>query len=212
MSAPDTLDNPLFARIWTFMSSRETEWLRDRRRENLAGLSGRVLEVGAGTGSNFGFYPETVTEVVAAEPESRLRDAATAAATAAPVPVTVLASTVEALDAGEPFDAIVCSLVLCSVDRPEDVLQQLFALLKPGGELRYFEHVASAGARGRLQRVADATFWPRLFGNCHTHRHTEQLITAAGFVVTESRRGHQFPAWAPVPVSEFALGSASRTA
>ncbi|ORV47394.1 phosphatidylethanolamine N-methyltransferase [Mycolicibacter engbaekii] len=212
MSAPDTLDNPLFARIWTFMSSRETEWLRDRRRENLAGLSGRVLEVGAGTGSNFGLYPETVTEVVAAEPESRLRDAATAAATSAPVPVTVLASTVEALDAGEPFDAIVCSLVLCSVDRPEDVLRQLFTLLKPGGELRYFEHVASAGARGRLQRVADATFWPRLFGNCHTHRHTEQMITAAGFVVTESRRGHQFPAWAPVPVSEFALGSASRTA
>ncbi|BBZ22239.1 class I SAM-dependent methyltransferase [Mycolicibacter hiberniae] len=212
MSAPGNLDNPLFARIWTFMSSRETEWLRDRRRENLAGLSGRVLEVGAGTGSNFGFYPETVTEVVAAEPESRLRDAAAAAATSAPVPVTVLASTVEALGAGEPFDAIVCSLVLCSVDRPEDVLRQLFALLKPGGELRYFEHVASAGARGRLQRVADATFWPRLFGNCHTHRHTEQMITAAGFVVTESRRGHQFPAWAPVPVSEFALGSASRTA
>ncbi|BBY34701.1 SAM-dependent methyltransferase [Mycolicibacter minnesotensis] len=212
MTAPDTLDNPLFARIWTFMSSHETDWLRDRRRENLAGLSGRVLEVGAGTGSNFAFYPETVTEVVAAEPESQLRDAALIAAAAAPVPVTVVASTVEALDAGEPFDAIVCSLVLCSVDRPQDVLRQLYTLLKPGGELRYFEHVASPGLRGGLQRVADATFWPRLFGNCHTHRDTEQAITAAGFAVTASRRGHQFPAWAPLPVSEFALGSASRPA
>lgn len=212
MSAPDTLDNPLFARIWTFMSSRETNWLRDRRRENLEGLSGRVLEIGAGTGSNFGFYPDTVTEVVAAEPESRLRDAAVSAAAAASVPITVVGSTVEALDSGEPFDAIVCSLVLCSVDRPEDVLRQLFALLKPGGELRYFEHVASAGVRGGLQRLADATFWPRLFGNCHTHRETEQMITAAGFVVDRARRGHQFPAWAPVPVSEFALGSASRPA
>lgn len=212
MTAPDTLDNPLFARIWTFMSSHETDWLRDRRRENLAGLSGRVLEVGAGTGSNFAFYPETVTEVVAAEPESQLRDAALIAAAAAPVPVTVVASTVEALDAAEPFDAIVCSLVLCSVDRPQDVLRQLYTLLKPGGELRYFEHVASPGLRGGLQRVADATFWPRLFGNCHTHRDTEQAITAAGFAVTTSRRGHQFPAWAPLPVSEFALGSASRPA
>ncbi|MGV0626818.1 class I SAM-dependent methyltransferase [Mycolicibacter minnesotensis] len=212
MTAPQTLDNPLFARIWTYLSSHETDWLRDRRRENLAGLTGRVLEVGAGTGSNFAFYPDTVAEVVAPEPESRLRDIAEVSAASAPVPVTVVASTVEALDAAEPFDAIVCSLVLCSVDRPEDVLRQLFTLLKPGGELRYFEHVASGGARGGLQRLADATFWPRLFGNCHTHRNIEQMITDAGFVVGASRRGHQFPAWAPVPVSEFALGSAGRPA
>ena len=86
MASPVTLDNPLFARIWTFMSSRETEWLRDRRRENLQGLSGRVLEVGAGTGSNFGFYPVTVTEVVAIEPESQLREVATGVAAQAPVP------------------------------------------------------------------------------------------------------------------------------
>lgn len=212
MTAPDTLDNPLFARIWTFMSSHETDWLRDRRRENLAGLSGRVLEVGAGTGSNFAFYPDAVTEVVAVEPESQLREAAVAAAAAAPVPITVVASTVEALDPAEPFDAIVCSLVLCSVERPEAVLRQLFSLLKPGGELRYFEHVASPGVRGGLQRLADATIWPRLFGNCHTHRETEQMITAAGFVVDRARRGQQFPAWVPLPVSEFALGSASRPA
>lgn len=212
MTSPVTLDNPLFARIWTFMSSRETDWLRDRRRENLEGLTGRVLEVGAGTGSNFGFYPDTVTEVVAPEPESRLREAAREAASAAPVPVTVVASTVEALDAGEPFDAIVCSLVLCSVDEPEHVLNRLYTLLKPGGELRYFEHVASSGPRGGLQRLADATIWPRLFGNCHTHRDTETTITAAGFTVGTSRRGHQFPAWAPVPVSEFALGRATRPA
>ncbi|MEB3031411.1 class I SAM-dependent methyltransferase [[Mycobacterium] nativiensis] len=212
MASPVTLDNPLFARIWTFMSSHETDWLRDRRRENLDGLSGRVLEVGAGTGSNFAFYPETVAEVVAVEPESQLREAATAAAAGAPVPVTVLASTVEALDATQPFDAIVCSLVLCSVEEPEEVLRQLFALLKPGGQLRYFEHVASRGARGGLQRLADATIWPRLFGNCHTHRDTEQMITDTGFTVQASRRGHQFPAWAPVPVSEFALGTASRPA
>ncbi|HEX7321497.1 MAG TPA: class I SAM-dependent methyltransferase [Mycobacterium sp.] len=212
---PKTLDNPVFARFWRFMSSHETEWLRDRRRENLDGLSGRVLEVGAGTGSNFAFYPATVTEVVAVEPESRLREAARQAASSAPVPIDVVASTVEALDRGdqgEPFDAVVCSLVLCSVEQPEDVLRQLYSLLRPGGELRYFEHVASPGARGGLQRLADATLWPRLFGNCHTHRETEQMIAAVGFQTLASRRGHQFPAWAPVPVSEFALGCAQRPA
>ncbi|HEU4362584.1 MAG TPA: class I SAM-dependent methyltransferase [Mycobacterium sp.] len=210
MTSPTTVDNPLFARIWTFMSSHETEWLRDRRRENLDGLTGRVLEVGAGTGTNFGFYPDTVTEVVAVEPEPRLRDAAQGAAAVAPVPIRLVAGTVEAFDTGEPFDAVVCSLVLCSVEQPEDVLRQLYALLRPGGELRYFEHVASRGVRGGLQRLADATFWPRLFGNCHTHRETEQLISAAGFHPRAARRGLQFPAWVPLPVSEFALGSAHR--
>ena len=212
MTSSATLDNPLFARMWKFMASHETEWLRDRRRDNLAGLSGRVLEVGAGAGTNFALYPDTVTEVVALEPEPRLGAAAAEAAADAPVPVTVVGSTVEALDDAEPFDAVVCSLVLCSVAQPEDVLRRLYARLKPGGELRYFEHIASSGARGGLQRVVDATVWPRLFGNCHTHRDTEQMITDAGFQSQASRRGHQFPAWAPVPVSEFALGSARRPA
>lgn len=210
MSAATTVDNPFFARLWKFMSSHETDWLHDRRRENLEGLSGRVLEVGAGTGTNFAFYPDTVTEVVAVEPESRLLEVAREAAASAPVPVSVTAGTAEALGAEEPFDAVVCSLVLCSIDDPEAVLRQLLSRLRPGGELRYFEHVASPGARGGLQRLVDATFWPRLFGNCHTHRDTERAIVAAGFTPQTARRGWQFPRWAPVPVSEFALGRAVR--
>ena len=64
----DTTDNPFFAKLWTFLSNHETEEIQRLRTENLAGLSGRVLEVGAGTGTNFAFYPTTVTEVVAVEP------------------------------------------------------------------------------------------------------------------------------------------------
>lgn len=205
-------EHPFFVRVWKFMSSHETEWLRDRRRENLDGLTGRVLEVGAGTGTNFACYPATVTEVLAVEPEPQLYQLARRAAAAAPVPVRVLPSTVEALDVDESFDAVVCSLVLCSVGRPDDVLRQLYALLRPGGELRYFEHVASTGARGVVQQLADATVWPRLFANCHTHRDTEQLISAAGFQPARSRRDLQFPVWLPLPVAEVALGCAHRPA
>ena len=215
-----TLENPFFARLWTVMSGHEPESLRRLRVENLAGLTGRVLEVGAGTGTNFEHYPAAVTEVVAVEPEPRLAELARRAAAQAPVPVTVSLDTVDAYAAqqpswgersdGEMFDAVVCSLVLCSVDHPDAVLQQLFSTLKPGGQLRYLEHVASTGPRASLQRLADATVWPRLLGNCHTHRDTESAIVGAGFEVRRSRRQLTFPAWVPVPVTEFAIGPAIR--
>lgn len=208
--APTTLDHPFFARLWTVMSAHETPLLYRLRTENLAGLSGRVLEVGAGTGTNFALYPDAVTEVVALEPETRLVPKAREAAADAPVPVTVIGSTVETLGDVEPFDAVVCSLVLCSVENPEAVLRQLNSVLKPGGELRYFEHVASAGWRGTMQRLADATLWPRIAGNCHTHRQTEKAITGAGFTVETTRRQMTFPAWVPMPVAEIAIGRAVR--
>ncbi|MBI3227013.1 MAG: class I SAM-dependent methyltransferase [Mycolicibacterium cosmeticum] len=205
-----TVENPFFARLWTVMSGHEPESLRRLRVENLAGLTGRVLEVGAGTGTNFAHYPAEVTEVVAVEPEPRLAELASRAAVQASIPVTVSADTVEAYASHDPFDAVVCSLVLCSVDEPNSVLRQLFSILKPGGQLRYLEHVASTGPRASLQRLADATVWPRLLGNCHTHRDTEAAIVGAGFEVRQSRRQLTFPAWVPVPVTEFAIGQAVR--
>jgi len=209
----NAVDNPFFARVWTMMSRHEPESLRRLRRQNVAGLTGRVLEVGAGTGTNFELYPDTVAEVVAVEPERRLAALAQKAAAEAPVPVTVSANTVEAYAAaGAPFDAVVCSLVLCSVDEPDDVVRQLLSLLRPGGELRYLEHVASSGARARLQKIADATVWPRLVGNCHTHRHTEETIVDAGFQVSGARREWTVPAWVPMPVAEFAIGRAIKPA
>ncbi len=209
-AAASTVDNPFFARIWPYVAAHEVEAIRALRRENLAGLSGRVLEVGAGIGTNFSHYPESVDEVIAVEPEPRLSAQARASAEAAPVRIVVTEATAEAFSDVEPFDAVVCSLVLCSVHDPAGVLQRLHSLLRPGGELRYLEHVASAGARGRLQRLADATLWPRLLGNCHTHRHTERSIVEAGFEVDFSRRELTLPAWAPMPVSELLLGRARR--
>ncbi|MHC9294272.1 class I SAM-dependent methyltransferase [Mycobacterium sp. LTG2003] len=213
MSNADKLvDNPFFARVWKTLSNYEPESVRRLRIENLAGLSGRVLEVGAGTGTNFEFYPPTVDEVVAIEPERRLAEVARQAAAKAPVPITVTGDTAEQFASSQPFDAVVCSLVLCSIEEPNTVLQQLFSLLRPGGELRYLEHVAGTGYRARLQRIADATIWPRLLGNCHTHRDTEHTIAATGFQVRDNRREWAMPAWVPMPVSEFAIGRAVRPA
>jgi SAM-dependent methyltransferase len=210
-AAGTTVDHPFFARVWPVAVNHESRAVRFLRRENLAGLSGRVLEVGAGIGTNFALYPESVEQVVAIEPETHMAERARAAAATAPVPVQVIGQTVEEFGGGEQFDAVVCSLVLCSVRDPEGVLRHLLSLLRPGGQLRYLEHVASAGARGRLQRFADATVWPKFLGNCHTHRDTERSIVDAGFEVDTSRREWTLPFLTIRPVvSELALGRARK--
>jgi hypothetical protein len=80
--------HPVFARLWSIMSRHEPADIRHHRDELLAGLSGRVIEIGAGTGSNFAHYP--VDEVVAIEPEPYLRKQAQAAAARAEVRIDVL--------------------------------------------------------------------------------------------------------------------------
>src|ERR1700761_1348258 len=105
----ELVNNPLFARLFARLGARNEErGNRELRRELLAGLSGRVLEVGAGTGLNFPHYPGSVTEVVAVEPEPYLRARAEAAAGSAPVPVRVVNGTAAELPAGDAeFDAVV---------------------------------------------------------------------------------------------------------
>ncbi|BBX72454.1 class I SAM-dependent methyltransferase [Mycobacterium shinjukuense] len=204
------VDHPFFARIWPVVAAHEVDALRRLRRENLAGLSGRVLEVGAGVGTNFPRYPSTVAQVVAVEPEPRLAAKARRAAAGAPVPIVVTGDMVEEIAGEEVFDAVVCSLVLCSVSDPGSVLRRLHSVLRPGGQLRYLEHVASAGARGLLQQLVDATIWPRVAGNCHTHRDTERAIVDAGFEIETARREWTLPAWVPLPHSELVVGRARR--
>jgi ubiquinone/menaquinone biosynthesis C-methylase UbiE len=109
--------NPLFARYFNRFAARmEERGNRELRQELLSGLSGRVIEVGAGNGLNFAQYPRAVREVVAVEPEPYLRDRAAKAAAAAAVPIRVTDGTAEDLPAADgEFDAVVVSGLLCSV-------------------------------------------------------------------------------------------------
>ncbi|MEE1940314.1 class I SAM-dependent methyltransferase [Streptomyces sp. TRM 70361] len=206
--------HPLFARYYARFAPAldERAGLGAHRAELLAGLSGRVIEVGAGSGLNFAHCPADVRELVAVEPEPRLRRSAEEAARRAAVPVTVVPGVAEALPAEDgEFDAAVVSLVLCSVGDPARALAELRRVLRPGGELRFYEHVR-AGARTAvlLQRALDRTVWPRLFGGCHTGRDTVAAITAAGFAPLSHRRLRVPPGGVPTPVSAHVLGRARR--
>jgi ubiquinone/menaquinone biosynthesis C-methylase UbiE len=185
------VEHPLCARLYVRQSQQaERLGLSERRAQLLEGLSGRVLEVGAGNGLNFGHYPAAVTELIAIEPEPHLREHAERAARQAAVPITVIDAVAEELPFPDAsFDAAVASLMLCSVADVPAALAELHRALRPARELRFFEHVASPHTVWRtLQRAADATVWPRLSGGCHLARETDRAIEAAGFAIERCER------------------------
>jgi SAM-dependent methyltransferase len=186
----DDLRHPVFARVYPRLDASCARIGGDAHRDELlAGARGRVLELGAGHGANFRHYPESVTEVVAIEPEPSLRARAVAAAASARVPVQVRAGVAERLDLEDAsFDVAVASLVLCSVRNPVRALAELRRVLRPGGELRYYEHVRGTTPRMvAYQKWADV-FWPYLAAGCHVSRPTDDLIARSGFSVRRERR------------------------
>ncbi|MER5553920.1 class I SAM-dependent methyltransferase [Streptomyces sp. NPDC002793] len=218
-SAPvprDAVHHPVFARFYARMSVAADlkGGVADHRDELLSGLAGRVVEIGAGNGLNFAHYPPAVSEVTAIEPERNLRQLAAGAALRAEVPVDVVPGTAEALPVrSEAFDAAVTSLVLCTVRDLPRALAEIKRVLKPGGELRFFEHTRAPGrVLATAQRAADRTFWPLLFGGCHTARDTVAAIRGAGFEL-ETYRRFRIPEKGPqLPSSPCVLGVARRSA
>ena len=208
---PQDIKNPLFARFFHRFCGRDRgKGERDLRREMLSGATGRVVEVGPGNGINFAHYPSTVTEVIAVEPEPYLRAQAQKAAETAPVPVRVVAGVADALGL-EPrsVDAVIACGVLCSVPDQSAALAEFRRVLRPGGELRFYEHVRSRRPGfARWQRRVDP-LWTRLFGGCHADRDTLGAIEQAGFTF-ERCRGFPFPENARAyPVTPRILGVAT---
>jgi ubiquinone/menaquinone biosynthesis C-methylase UbiE len=209
--APTIKRRPLFARYYARVvgPALEKAGVTAYRRRLLAGLGGEVIEIGCGNGLNFPHYPAGVTRVLAVEPEPRLRALAEDAATA---PVEVTAGRAEELPAATgSFDAAVACLTLCSVADQAAALAEIRRVLRPGGQLRFFEHVqADSPAMRRVQRAVDATIWPLLCGGCHTGRATAEAIVRAGFTVIEMER-FAFPETRlPLPAATHILGAAER--
>jgi ubiquinone/menaquinone biosynthesis C-methylase UbiE len=208
------IPRPRFARMYLKAGARmDRRGAAEHRRRLLEGLAGRVVEVGAGNGLNFAHYPATVTEVIAIEPEPTLRAAAERAATSAPVAVTVRQGTAEALPLRDgEVDAAVASLVLCSVPDQARALAEIRRVLRPDGELRFYEHVIAERQpmRAILQLADHSRLWPTLCGGCHPARDTAAAIDAAGFTIERCER-FGFRAGAVEPNVPHILGVARRS-
>jgi ubiquinone/menaquinone biosynthesis C-methylase UbiE len=208
----DSHRHPLFARLYPRIShASEQRGGAEHRRALLEGTTGRVIEVGSGHGLNFPYYPSTVSELVAVEPEPHLRSLAAAAARDTDLPVRVLDGYAEQLPAQDgDFDVAIASLVLCSVADQAAALREITRVLRPGGQLRFYEHVISNHPRtARVQRTLDATFYPLVSGGCHCARDTAAAIRAAGFDVERERR-IAFKPSPIVPAIPHILGTAVR--
>jgi SAM-dependent methyltransferase len=205
--------HPIFARVYARISpAMDRGGLAEHRARLLDGLAGAVVEVGCGNGRNFPHYPAAVTRVLAVEPDPHLRGIAEHAATHAPVPIEVVAGIANRIPVDDgSCDAAVASLVLCSVGDPQAALREIHRVLRPGGQLRFLEHVQARGAAlRRVQRALDATLWPRLAGGCHTGRDTEAAIRAAGFTIVRIEHFDFPPGRIRQPASPHITGAATR--
>jgi ubiquinone/menaquinone biosynthesis C-methylase UbiE len=205
--------NPVFARMLVRLRRRETPEQLEHRRELLAGLEGRVVDLGAGDGANFPHFPDAVTEVIAVEPEPYLRRQAARNAAQAPVAVRVVDALADRLPLEDgSVDAAVVGLVLCSVPDQHTALAELRRVIKPGGELRFYEHVLAHERRlAAVQRFVEKSgIWPFVAGGCHPARDTIAAIEAAGFAIERCRRMSVKPCPIAIPVAPHVLGVARR--
>jgi ubiquinone/menaquinone biosynthesis C-methylase UbiE len=194
-----------------FMQATEDACLRHWRAELLSGLHGKVLEVGAGTGANLAHYPPQVTEIVLTEPdaamseklatrlagtENELHGARVGHRPGARISgvsgraISFVAADVSRLPfADETFDAVVATLLLCSVPDPVKAVAEMKRVLVPGGTFVFLEHVgAEARSTRRTWQGRIEPLWKHVAGNCHLTRDTARTLEEAGFESIELRR------------------------
>src|SRR3954465_2259957 len=204
----------LWARVFaagydTVMKGPEQATFRAHREALLGQTSGRVLEIGGGTGANLDFYPAAVTELVITEPEEPMARRLERKLASHSLPARIVHAPAEALPVEDgSFDYVVSTLVLCTVSDPAKALSEIRRVLKPDGRLVFLEHVRSeepklARWQDRLQPLQY-----RLGHGCHCNRATLDNVKAAGFTVDQGE--HESVKKAPPIVRPLIVGAAAR--
>jgi ubiquinone/menaquinone biosynthesis C-methylase UbiE len=188
------------AALYELFTRGDQKWMGRHRAHIMGEAEGRVLEIGAGTGQSFSYY-ERAREVVATEPDpfmlgwARRRLDRLGLAN-----VQLRQCAAEELPfADDSFDNVVSVLVLCTVKDPRRALAEARRVLKPGGSLRFIEHVRyDDGMRGRVQDAV-APVWRYFGGGCQLNRRTEETVAEAGFEIVDLTR-HKMKVPGPVLV------------
>jgi len=192
-----------------FMASAEKHGLAERREKLLSQASGRVLEIGGGTGSNLPYYGPAVEEVVFTEPEEPMARRLEKKLAGQTVRASVVLAPADKLPFDDnSFDYVVSTLVLCTVDDPERALREAHRVLKPGGRLLFLEHVRSDDPKSAKWQDRLNGFQKKFACGCNCNRDTLASIETHGFTVGEVVHA-RFPK-GPPHVRPLILGAAER--
>lgn len=183
-----------FAMIYDpFMHSIERRVLSHHRKELLQGLHGRIVEIGAGSGANLSFYvTSTVNEIIAVEPnrhlwqraEEKLKQLADALHIR-PLHAGIEEPSVSKAIGDESVDAVVCTLVLCTIPHPKQTIEKIYRWLKPGGHLVVLEHIRSHQRNTAFFQDLFTPAWRLAADGCHLNRATDVALRESGLLLKE---------------------------
>ena len=163
-------------------SDRYNQLTDERKRSLISGLTGRVLEIGPGTGANLEYYPEELL-LTGLEPNPHMQQYLREKAGRLGRQIDIITGAAEEIPLeDESMDGVVSTLVLCSVTDVQQALHEIKRVLKPGGTFLFIEHVAAPKHTflRRIQRWIKP-LWRRMADGCKPERETWKAIKKAGF-------------------------------
>lgn len=168
---------------------------------------GSTLEVGIGSGLNLAYYSQAVTHLHGVDPSAGLLAMARKKIEHVPFPVQLTCESAEQLPVGSgSIDTVVMTWTLCSIPNPGKALCEMRRVLKPGGRLLFVEHGLAPDPKVQAWQRRINPLWKRVSGGCNLNRKIDELITAAGFHITQLQAAY-LPG--PRPMTYTYEGSAS---
>lgn len=160
-----------------------------RKQELFESLSGKVLEIGPGTGANLDYYPEGVA-LIGLEPSPHMQRYLQNKAEETGRKIKIITGVAEDIPLeDESVDSVVSTLVLCSVSDPQIALSEIKRVLKPGGQFLFLEHVAAHENRFlRIIQHLVKPLWKYIADGCRPDRETGAMIREAGFGELQMKR------------------------
>jgi ubiquinone/menaquinone biosynthesis C-methylase UbiE len=169
------------------------------RGRTITNASGKVLEIGVGTGLNLPYYG-TVEALYAIEPDAALLDVAKQRAKQHHVAVEFIQTGAEELPFPDDFfDSVMVTWVFCTIPEIQRAIREILRVLRPGGALHYIEHTASPHKGMRWMQRWMTPAWKKVAGGCHLNRDPHTLLTEAGFL-HDQFRPIQTSFWNPFPI------------